>query len=313
MDVDPSIHPPGYLSSPVCNYFMQTIIHKIAPLSSHPKLQVVFNIAVTPWLTHAINYRRAMAHAFSHAVHVQPSVHSMVQILETTHVVLSMAQRFLGVYRFHRSGKERKDEASRRTIWEEDGVWSWILPCFFSSTVQFNHHIYNFHFDFTHVMYEHPKGRAFKWFQSWIISSAAMLPSTQKIYLYLLARDFLGFLEKCYLLNTIHLSKCMLHNPQIGIQKRYHQSVQSWWWVAHAQEARVNSRWNGGICCHETKNVFKQFASKSADDWAFWMGGFNSMEVGFATNILSMFDIPLTSWEWLRYQHDLGHGHLLTC
>ena len=122
MDGYPSIHPPSYLSSLVCNFFMQTIIYKIALLSSQPKLQVVFNIPVTPWLTHAINYRKAMAHASSHAVHVQPSVHSMVQILETTHVVLSMAQRFLGVYRFHRSGKERKDEASRRTIWEEDGV-----------------------------------------------------------------------------------------------------------------------------------------------------------------------------------------------
>ena len=122
MDGYPSIHPPSYLSSLVCNYFMQTIIYKIAPLSSQPKLQVVFNIPVTPWLTHAINYRKAMAHASSHAVHVQPSVHSMVQILETTHVVLSMAQRFLGGFRFHRSGKERKDEASRRTIWEEDGV-----------------------------------------------------------------------------------------------------------------------------------------------------------------------------------------------
>lgn len=179
MDGYPSIHPPSYLSSLVCNYFMQTIIHKIAPLSSQPKLQVVFNIAVTPWLTHAINYRGAMAHASSHAVHVQPSVHSMVQILEPTHVVLSMAQSFLVVYRFHRSGKERKDEASRRTIWEEDGVWSWILPCF--CFVQFNHHIYNFQFDFTQVMYEHPKGRVFKWFQTWIKGSAAMLPSTQKI------------------------------------------------------------------------------------------------------------------------------------
>lgn len=47
------------------------------------------------------------------------------------------------------------------------------------------------------------------------------------------------------------------------------------------------------------KNVFRQYVSKSADDWAFWMGGFNSIEVGFATNILSMVDIPLISWGWM--------------
>ena len=101
MDVDPSIHPPGYLSSPCLQLFHANHNSQNCTTEfSHPKLQVVFNIAVTPWLTHAINYRRAMAHAFSHAVHVQPSAHSMVQILETTHVCVLNGTKIFGGYRF---------------------------------------------------------------------------------------------------------------------------------------------------------------------------------------------------------------------
>ena len=87
----------------------------------------------------------------------------------------------------------------------------------------------------------------------------------------------------------------MLHNPQIGIQKKIPPERP----VMMMGSTRSGStcifkvkRWN---CCHEQKTFSNNMCPSQRMTGRFGWGGFNSWKWIWPQNILSMFDIPLTS------------------
>ena len=182
----------------------------------------------------------------------------MVQILETTRRVYQWHKdlRVLIVStELERNAKTKHHDVQfgKRTGHEVE------LFRVFSSTVQSDHHIHNFHFGFTHVTYERPTGK--RAFQMILKSGEKMVLKPccpqSKIGCTCSPWQRTRFLGKktFFSLNIIHLWKCMLHNLQTG-KRRYHQGVQSWWtWVAAALETLRGFSWNGGNCFHEPRKT----------------------------------------------------------